>query len=130
MSETIDALIALVCSAVNDRKKSHNTQLRENVVQHILTYYMDPNLSLWSVADAFGVTEKYLSDFFKEQTGIAFHTYVTDLRMERAKELMESGISIADVAHEVGYSHKSFSRAFKRLFGVSPTEYRKTLRMV
>ena len=73
------------------------------------------------------MTEEYLSSFFKEQTGVYFSDFIEEVRMDRASELLsEQDMPINNIAKVVGYSSvKAFSRAFKRVNGVSPSDYRK-----
>ncbi|MBN2627082.1 MAG: response regulator [Spirochaetales bacterium] len=85
------------------------------------------NISLEDVSDAIGRNPSYLSSLFKKRTGIGFLEYLTQVRMEEAKELLSDKTrSIADTAGEVGYRDtKHFARQFKKIVGLSPTEYRK-----
>ena len=64
---------------------------------------------------------------FKQAFGMTISAYTRHLRMQRAKELLEgSGLSIVEVALEVGYSHSSnFATAFKRHFGIAPRQARR-----
>ena len=65
---------------------------------------------------------------FKERVGQTMFGYLTALRMQRAQILLrESDLSLYAVANRVGYqSDLAFTKAFKRLLGVTPTIYRKT----
>lgn len=85
------------------------------------------SLSLEIVADAVGVSNAYLSRVFKEISGIGFNEYLTNVRMDKSKELLaETDLSIRDIAFQIGYSNeKYYSKLFKKLFGIKPTEYRR-----
>ncbi|MDL2233121.1 AraC family transcriptional regulator [Ruminococcaceae bacterium OttesenSCG-928-L11] len=109
-----------------DGKKSHNTSLIQNILQYLDENYDNPDLDVVCVADEFHIAEGYLSQFFKEQTGVNFLTYLINLRMGKAKELLAAATgNIADVAGMVGYRNVySFRRAFKRTLGMAPSEYR------
>jgi len=76
------------------------------------------------------MSEVYLSQFFKEQSGETFSSYLERIRMEKAVELLlTSEQSIQVIAEKVGYStSNTFGRAFKRIYGMSALSYRKTFR--
>jgi AraC-like DNA-binding protein len=124
--DVIRTCFQLLCAEANRRKKSHNDVLRERILQYIEESYRQPDLSLYSVSSRFDVTEKYLSEFFKEQVGEGFSSYVTGLRIKRAQEIIRGHRATLDVvARHVGYhSVNTFYRAFKRKCGVSPRQYR------
>ncbi len=69
----------------------------------------------------------YFSDMFKNEVGISFSDYLTEYRMDRAKELLKNQqFKIKDINEMVGYSDsKSFSKIFKKVVGLTPQEYRK-----
>ena len=69
----------------------------------------------------------YFSKLFKAETGTTFVEYLTNLRMERAQELLkDEGLSIKEICASVGYADPNyFSRTFKKNVGVTPTVYRE-----
>lgn len=89
--------------------------------------HFDEELSLQQFAKDHHISVGYLSRLFKEQTGQTFSDYVARYRIEKAKELIASGIArINDVCCMVGYEDsKYFGNLFKRIVGVSPREYQK-----
>jgi two-component system response regulator YesN len=95
-----------------------------------LREYIDANLgedlSLVRLADIVHMNPSYLSRFFKHITSTNLSTYIADRRLERAKELLRrNDLKIKEIGEEVGYlSSHSFTRFFKKTFGVSPQEYR------
>ena len=74
---------------------------------------------------------KYFSRIFTEATGMTPQEYITDCRMEWAKNsLIYSNLSISKIMDSVGYSHRNgFTTAFKKKFGCAPSEYRKKINM-
>ena len=79
-----------------------------------------------SLAGRMHLSKGYLSRLFKEKCGISPAKYSFNLRMERASELLLSGTSVTDTARYTGFPDLfAFSRAFKRHYGLSPTEYVK-----
>ncbi|MBO9605643.1 MAG: helix-turn-helix domain-containing protein [Paenibacillaceae bacterium] len=116
-----------LCQAVDKNKKSRNTRLLDNIVAYIGERFQDPSLSCYAVASHFNVSESYLSQFFKEQSGETFSSYVEQLRLSLARRLIAEGaLSIERIAEQAGYnSTHSFRRAFKRVVGVSPSSYKE-----
>ena len=118
-----------ICGYVASQKYSTNSsEFIQLVVSYIDLNYQDSNLSLAGVADIFKVNESFLSLIFKEAQGMNFSTYVETLRMGKAKKLLRgSQLTVGQIARMVGYySVNSFCRAFKRVTGISASEYRKT----
>ena len=93
--------------------------------------YIDNNLSkdisLEESADFAGVSSFYLSKLFKEEKGETFINFLSDKRLEKARQLLENTeLSIKEITAEVGYNDQNyFSRIFKNKYGLSPKEYRK-----
>lgn len=84
------------------------------------------DISLDNCADHIGTNPFFLSKSFKLVTGKNFIDYLTELRIEKAKELLrDSEMKINDVAEQVGYQHSYFNRIFKKLEGMTPTSYRE-----
>lgn len=112
-------------------KRSENRS--ESVVERAKKY-IDENyhkdISLEDVSQKVDISSYYFSKIFKEETGENFIEYLTGLRMEEAKRLLEeSDLSIKEVCSEVGYSDPNyFSRNFKKYAGVTPTEAREQRR--
>lgn len=123
----IENIYKNLCLYVNQKKQSQNDSLLKNVIEYVNSNYMDYSLCLYTVASEFDLTEKYLSHFFKERTGENFSAYVEKVRMQKAIELLEdSELSITDIARQAGYNNNNtFYKAFKRIYGVSPSEYRR-----
>ncbi len=83
-------------------------------------------LSLTTVANVVNINANYLSEKFKEVTGINFVEYVARIRFANACGLLRNpSLRISDVAFAVGFESLSqFNRVFKRFSGKSPTQYR------
>lgn len=94
--------------------------------------YIDANysreeLTLQDVADEFKISPAYLSRLLRQEIGISFIDYLTQVRINKAISLMEDPfIKMYEVAERVGYSSQHyFSTAFKRVIGISPAAYHK-----
>ena len=89
--------------------------------------HIDGPLSVSEVAEVTGYHENYFSSYFKENVGCTPVYYITEKKMERARELMMfSDLSITDIAEKLGYdSIHYFSRVFKKRSGLTPMEFKK-----
>jgi two-component system response regulator YesN len=124
----IETISLRICHVVDGRKKSHNEQLTETIMAMIHTQYSLPHFSILTISEQLNISEVYVSHFIKEQTGMVFSDYLESIRMGRAIELLEkSSYSVKDIAGKVGYnSSNTFCRAFKRMHGISTTDYKKS----
>jgi two-component system response regulator YesN len=93
---------------------------------YIQQHYSTP-LTLEEVADVVNYNRAYFSTVFKKHTGLGFTDYLTDVRIDAAKELLKkSNKRIVDVSAIVGYTDdKYFRKLFKKLVGMKPAEYRR-----
>ena len=96
-----------------------------------LTRYVQAHLaeevSLSVLAEEFHLNAQYISQLFKNEIGVGFLAYLTNIRMEHAKKLLLStSLSIAEVAERSGYGdYRVFTKAFKKSEGVTPSQYRR-----
>lgn len=95
-------------------------------MRYIDANYCVNDLNLQNVADQFNVSPSYLSKLLKQETGTSFSDYLTNTRIKKAICFMEDPrIKIYEIAESVGYSNQHyFCKAFKKVIGFSPTEYR------
>ncbi|OWA37280.1 hypothetical protein B9G55_04240 [Saccharibacillus sp. O16] len=109
---------------LRESRSSHVTL--QEVRAYIDANYSDPNLSLSSIADRFGLSPSYLSRLFKDAFGANFVDYLAAVRIDAARQLLkETQNPIQDIAIQVGYAnYMSFSRAFKKMASTTPGEYR------
>lgn len=92
----------------------------------IIEKHYNEEIHLSTISEMVGVSESYLSKQFVKEIGINFIPYLTHLRIGKAKQALENGLKIYDVAEKVGYVNpEHFSRIFKKVTGVSPVAYRK-----
>lgn len=113
-------IIAAYKSASPDRK------IIEQVIRYMReNYAADINLNI--VANHFGKNNSYLSVLFKKETGQNFIDFLTQIRIEKAKELLsKSSLKVNDVALKVGYPNsKHFHLVFKKIVGITPMQYRE-----
>lgn len=104
---------------------------RKYVVEQIINYFEDhynEKISLDQIAENMYLSPFYISKIFKSETGDTPIRHLINIRLERAKELLEKGYegSIQEVAAQVGYDDAyHFSKLFKKRYGISPSQARK-----
>ncbi len=110
----------------NDTGSNGMLELKAYVDLH----FADKDLNLKAVSQRFNYSYKYVSNAFIALTRIPFSVYLNNLRLNHAQKLLESGIkNIQEVADSTGFSDAQyFSKAFKKRFNQTPTEYRKSHR--
>ena len=110
---------------VQDEDKA-TEELKQEIERKIEQEYSSPDFNLAVVADWLQMPEKKLYRDFKKMYGVSFSSYLEVLRMRYAQEKLKDGQAVQDVATAVGYgSDYSFRRAFKRVVGVTPSDYQK-----
>lgn len=116
-------IFVAIAAKNNEEIRKSDSSLIHQIQQFISEQYTDPQLSLSSIANVFGITEAYLSSLFKQKTSENFSKYVERLRMEKALAyIKEGGFLISEIAEMVGYnSPQVFRRAYKRYYGSTPT---------
>lgn len=109
------------------RRDSNYTPMVTKAKQYIDKNYFKEELSLEEVSNEIKVSPAYLSRVLKQETGLSFIDYLTQVRVKTAIQLMsDPSMKIYEIAEKVGYnSQHYFSTAFKRVLGVSPVEYKK-----
>lgn len=121
---------SLSASGTSTHKKIESTvqdRLISKVISYIDKNYRNP-LDLATLSGVVFRSPYHLSHIFKDVTGFNFKEYLINKRIMKAKNLLESesDIKVISIAEDVGFSNLStFNRDFKRLTGISPSEYRK-----
>ena len=98
------------------------------ISDYIRENYADPTLNATVICDHFGISQAYLSRTFKQATGMGVLECIHKVRVEEAKRLLATDMTINDIAERVGYySRRTLTQAFKRCEGVTPDMWRKNL---
>ena len=103
-----------------------------NIVEKEMVSYIQQNftgkISLKEFGEQFHLSEKYISRYFKEHFHITLSQYITYLRLENAKQLLQdTDLSVTETAMQSGYQNVSyFIRSFKKTYGISPLKYRNS----
>jgi YesN/AraC family two-component response regulator len=132
-SASVDCLEVMKMSSTNESKRVRlqNGDRAEPVeiwkARKFIEEHSNEELSLKRVARAVNISRNYLSEKFKEITGVNFVEYVARVRFEKACDLLENADRrISEIAFAVGFQSLSqFNRIFKKLSGRSPTAYRR-----
>lgn len=111
---------------LNADKVSKTNYLTSQLLEYIRANYEKP-LSLYSIADEFNRSTPYISRLIKQTTGKNFTDLLTDLRIQKARELLKtSSYHVNEISRIVGYPNfRYFSRIFKQQTGMTPNDYRK-----
>ena len=121
-----DTVIQDICKKTVTRKSRRRNEKIRAILGFMEENYADPGMGLAMVSDRFKWSEGYLSSLFKEEMGLNFAEYLERLRIDQACALLKEGVLVSLIAEKTGYnSVQSFRRAFKRVKGVSPSEYRE-----
>lgn len=112
---------------VSASRPVEQTSYADMAAELIHRYYAE-DISLQSAAGQINVHPSYLSRVFKQEKGENFVSYLTRIRIERAKALLDHrNLRVYEVADRVGYhNYAYFSKLFKKVVGVSPEEYRES----
>ncbi len=114
-------------SMLRSRRTSY--QIHEILV-YISRHYKDEHFSMPLCASHFHFNPNYFSTYFSQHTGLSFHKYVQSLRLREFEHLLLSTDSpISELCPRAGFSSvKTLNRLFQELWGMAPTQYRKTHR--
>lgn len=117
-----------VMNYMTNRVDSRQADLILRAKRFIGDNYVNPELTLKSIADYVGLNEKYFSSRFTKETGSTFSNYLTEIRIMKAKNLMNTtDLKMYEVSERVGYNNvEHFNRMFKRESGISPSDYKKS----
>lgn len=125
--EYIRKMIFCPKNLAEDEKLSGS--LLYSIVLRVKTENVKDAVTLGELAEQFNVSKGYLSSLLKKEFGIPYTEYITDKRIEQARELLaDAKLSIEEVAEAVGYKdYFYFIKVFKKCTGSSPSKYRKTI---
>lgn len=122
-----------VAIKINDfiKKERYNSvkTIVEKAKNYITQNYNQPTISVEVLCDYLHISPAYFSTIFKRETGINFVTYLTNVRMEEALNLLKTTeYKTYAISEKVGYLDPNyFSYVFKKRFGISPSKYRGSL---
>ncbi|MBP1907537.1 YesN/AraC family two-component response regulator [Paenibacillus turicensis] len=109
----------------NQRSQRKQDQLYNDIVDYIKWSRSEP-LKVSQIAQHFNYNEKYLSQLFRQKSGITLKQYMLEQKMELAKFLLtDTNQNINEIAAQLGYTDShNFMKSFKKIVGLTPTEFR------
>lgn len=118
--------IEKICTFLDNLKGSNNEMIVNKVCKIVKEEYSNPELSLQKIAANLDISYNYLSTVFKQISGENFSSYVTKIKINRAKNLvLERNLKMYEIAEQVGYMNaRYFTEQFKKSVGMSPSEYK------
>lgn len=127
--DVIAERLADISAAITEARRDSKEMVIYKCLTYINEHYMD-DLSLESVAGVFHFNSSYFCHYFKSKLNINFSQYLTQVRLTKAKELLEkTDGKIYQVASQLGYQDvKYFNRVFKKEYGLTPEEFRTIAR--
>lgn len=129
----IDGLCLLLSDVMNryidsifDFSDKKNIDVMHRAVEYMNEHYTG-KITLEDVAKVVYMSSTYFSKVFKREMGCSFSTYLSQLRIEKSKQLLlQDDVRMADIVEMVGFEdHSYFTKVFKRVVGVSPKYFRK-----
>jgi len=137
-ADTLERVLLQIRTTSNHGQKEEESCVESScdkkaIITYIKEYINEnfhANLSLEIIGEIVHLHPSYLSKVFKEVTGINLSSYITDVRMEKAAELMtQTNLKVYDVMGRIGYQKSQhFSKLFKEKYGVTPNEFRRRIR--
>jgi AraC-like DNA-binding protein len=130
INEKITSLLTLIMAESWHPENSTRAGLKKQSLNHVKAYldeHYKERITLDSLADRFYINKFYLTRTFKEQFGTTVLSYLDQVRITHAKQMLRfSALSIEAIGREVGIDDSAyFNRVFKKVEGVAPGEYRR-----
>ena len=128
--EKFEAWILGACLRIHESLNRERDNTTKKVIlearRYIESHYQDPSLSVEMICRELHMSPAYFSTMFRKVTGQTYIAYLTEVRLQKAVELLnETDDKTYVIAQKVGYQEQNyFSYVFKKRFGISPTKYR------
>ena len=107
--------------------QQHYSKIIVQVIQYIYQHYSNPDLTLQAIADEVHLSVGYLCVLFKKETGNTLNNFITEVRINQAKKLLEDKkAKVYEISSAVGFqSSQYFSQVFYKQVGIYPNEFQK-----
>lgn len=119
-------ILQRICEYVREKNQKRTCYLAKKAARYIDDHYME-DINVENIANVVFLSSGYLMTIFKKEIGCSIISYLTNRRIERAKELLlENNLKIYEIAERVGYSNSTFfSSTFRSHVGVSPKHFKE-----
>lgn len=126
MRQETEHYLLAVCERIREKRSGKMANLVERVRDIIRRRYADGDLTVADIGKEVYLTPTYVSLLFKQETGQTVNEYLTQVRVEKAKELLrDPQYKFYDICYAIGYTDPSyFTKLFKKVTGVTPSFYR------
>lgn len=126
VKEWITEICIKIKGYISQSRKNICKLIVEDAIKYIKDNYGSNDITIDKICGILHISSAYFSSIFKKETKLTFINYLTEVRMEKAKELLRTtNLKTFEIANRVGYSEANyFSYCFKKRFGSSPSEYR------
>ena len=105
--------------------KAEKNELLDEIMEYIEAHFKEKIL-MRDIARHFYISERTVSNLFRQKLGVTFYHFLTQRRLVEAKSLILNGVLLESVGEQVGFSdYSAFYRAFKAEFGINPREFKK-----
>lgn len=128
MKQRFHELLGEVCQKILEIQKetSKDQTMSKQIEDYIQKNFQDADLNISITSQHFDLTPAYLSSIYKKQTGGSLLNYILTVRITHAKEYLDQGYSVVEVASMTGFRDSgTFIRAFKKKMGVTPGQLKK-----
>ncbi|MBR5507961.1 MAG: helix-turn-helix domain-containing protein [Clostridia bacterium] len=129
ISSMLNALLISLLQSGNVLRDTHSGSVNpyfHKTMLYLGKHFAEP-ISLDNLAANVNISPQYLCKIFRKDTGITISQYINEMRLNHAKSLLKmSSLSINEICIKSGFNtSEHFTRAFKKRFGISPSQYRK-----
>ena len=130
MTETLGILCEIYTQILKNSQseyiRSETRQKIDRACEYMYLHYANESISISEIARENKLSDAHFRRLFTQYMGVSPQKYLINLKINRAKELLAIGLSIADVAEQSGFTDFCyFSRIFKNYTGMTPVKYRK-----
>ena len=126
MGEYLVSVLTAALQLRDLKSQQDSSDIIDQAIRYLEKHYTDENISLNTVAQAINISANYLSALFSQRMGASFVEYLTQKRMNRARQLLQrTNLRSSEIAYQVGYRDpRYFSFVFRKTQGCTPRAFR------